>query len=236
MFRSMLPRKGSWMLVLLMLACGGMLPASTYYFPHVANGMTGDSTYFTRFLISNGNVADNQVTLNFYLESGSGWNIPVTSPDRQDIAGTANQFQFDLDAFETVVINTVGAGSAHGGMGLLTEPVLGRGIVRIYPVSSRSHDPDRCGHSALPGRYWIRHERGGRRTGMGHGREYQHRNRLLQSQLCNRRDHANPAGSWRTIHPDHRPGSRKPHVPIPIGAVSHNPLRRFGSCPAADHQ
>ena len=111
MFRAVLTKKGLLALTILLLVCGGVLQASTYYFPHVANGMTGDSTYFTRFLISNGNVAGNQVTLNFYLESGSGWNIPVTSPDRQDIGGTANQFQFELDAFETVVINTVGAGN-----------------------------------------------------------------------------------------------------------------------------
>lgn len=110
MFRSAFNGKGILVLVLLLIACSVVLQATSYYFPHVANGMIGDSVYFTRFMITNGNTPSNQITMKFYQDSGAPWNVPVTSPDRQDISGTGNTFQFTLAASETVVINTVGDG------------------------------------------------------------------------------------------------------------------------------
>lgn len=83
---------------------------SEYYFPQVADGVTGigSSFYTSSFLISNPQTDSNQITIRFTLPNSLPWIIDLRCLDRPELAGRVSTKTFSLRAGESVLLFTGG--------------------------------------------------------------------------------------------------------------------------------
>lgn len=81
---------------------------STFYFPHLANGDTGNGIWQTNFVFVNNSPSTTQGTLDLYDDNGA----PLVLATSQ---GTNSTFDISIPSYGTFEIETNGAGSVKGG-------------------------------------------------------------------------------------------------------------------------
>jgi hypothetical protein len=81
----------------------------TFYFPHLANGDTGNGIWQTNFVFVNNSPFDTQGTLYLYDDNGAALVLATTT------LGSASKFNISIPAHGTFEIETTGAGSVQGG-------------------------------------------------------------------------------------------------------------------------
>ncbi|MGB7624041.1 MAG: PPC domain-containing protein [Terriglobia bacterium] len=91
-------------LVFFVLAvCGSSLWAqgSVYFFPQVADGISGSTSFASQFFLNNTLLAPNTITMTFTRSNGTPFAVDFRSVDRPDAAGTLASTTFTLQAGET---------------------------------------------------------------------------------------------------------------------------------------
>jgi hypothetical protein len=106
---------------------------SAYYFPQVADGITGSTTYISSFLITNPQSKSNQVTLRFFLPSSLTWLIDLKCQDRPELAGRVTTRTFSLNANESVRLSTGGSDPFSAGWAKV-ESSLPLSISEVFDV------------------------------------------------------------------------------------------------------
>ena len=86
---------------------------STYYFPQIADGRTGDPSvyYMSEIRFNNVQTTATTVTLRFFSDNGSPWTVDLRSFERPDAAGSRSSRTFTLQPLETANFYTAGTGA-----------------------------------------------------------------------------------------------------------------------------
>ncbi len=87
---------------------------STYYFPQIADGRTGDPGvyYMSEIRFNNVQATATTVTLRFFKEiEGKPWAVDLRSLERPDASGSLSSRTFTLQPLETANFNTAGTGT-----------------------------------------------------------------------------------------------------------------------------
>jgi hypothetical protein len=86
---------------------------STYYFPQIADGKTGDPNYYymSEIRFNNVQATATTVTLKFFSDNGSAWTVDLRSYERPDAAGSKSSRTFTLQPYETANFYTAGTGA-----------------------------------------------------------------------------------------------------------------------------
>lgn len=108
---------------------------SEYYFPQVADGYYPGGGYSTSFTISNPfSSTQNNVTIFFFQQNGSAWNVDLVSQDRKDLNTRASKKTFTLSGGESLEVFTAGAGSLAVGWALVQSdyPVVASAVFQVF--------------------------------------------------------------------------------------------------------
>jgi hypothetical protein len=130
----------SWtrsILISAILATVAALPCraqgSEYYFPQVADGVTGNISYISSFLITNPQSRSNQITARFFLPSSLTWLIDLRCEDRPELAGRVTTRTFSLNAGESVRLSTGGTDPFSAGWAKI-ESSLPLSVSEVFDV------------------------------------------------------------------------------------------------------
>jgi len=85
---------------------------SSYHFPQIADGRTGDPNvyYMSEIRFNNVQTSTTIVTLKFFADSGSPWTVDLRSLERPDASGSLSSRTFTLQPLETANFYTAGTG------------------------------------------------------------------------------------------------------------------------------
>ncbi len=89
--------------------------SSDYYFPQVADGVSGNTSYTSSFLISNPQSQSNTVTFRFFLPNSPAWLVNLKCLERPELTGRFTTLTFTLSPSESLRLNTAGGGNLATG-------------------------------------------------------------------------------------------------------------------------
>jgi hypothetical protein len=108
---------------------------SEYYFPQIADGISGNIGYSTSITFSNPFPStDMKITIKFYNQNGSAWSVDLRSDDRTDLRGIASKKTFTLAMGESVEIYTAGTASLTAGWAVVQSdfPVIVSAVFQVF--------------------------------------------------------------------------------------------------------
>jgi hypothetical protein len=115
---------------------------SSYHFPQIADGRTGDSNvyYMSEIRFNNIQTTVTTVTLKFFSDNGSPWPVDLRSFDRPDAAGplSLSSRTFTLQPLETANFYTAGTGKLLVGWASVecSQPLMTTASFTMYRVGT----------------------------------------------------------------------------------------------------